>query len=76
VQTGQTPAAEEHGRAEKLQSIIAQACMQLNQITQGNLIFAGDLRNADELVEQPPAGLKEGSPSIGLVIICLERIAI
>jgi hypothetical protein len=50
--------------------------MQLNQIAQDNLIFAEDLRNADELVEQPPAGLKEGSPSIGLVIICLERIAI
>ena len=50
--------------------------MQINQITQGNLIFAENLRNADELVEQPPAGLKERSPSIGLVIICLEWIAI
>jgi hypothetical protein len=50
--------------------------MQLNQIAQDSLVLAEDLRNADELVEQPPAGLKGRSPSIGLVIICLGRIAI
>ena len=50
--------------------------MQLNQIAQDNLIFAKDLWNADLLVEQPPSWLRERSPSIGLVIICLKRIAI
>ena len=50
--------------------------MRLNQIVQHNLPFAKDLWDADVLVEQPLPGLRERSPSIGLVIICLERIAI